>query len=875
MDVQAETLDGDFLVTLLSGDGTKACILGLSSVTHNGGADLVTHDWTADLTVQPSCEALAGTDARVAISFDPFQKVDLAGRAALDTSHITDGIDLVKAFELPATNCPSCATPIPVEASPGRDVELTSMELDRAVAVIEVRADERPALTGAQLRADNDDPDLTAENFPDVVPAARAPISTTPSFSVQTALRVYGLGDEEKVEDGALELSLQIRPLPGGIGSETVPSDARDWLPLYTETDSEGRAGDQPTAEELLKQYLDRIVGPQEASKGSPVFIRKEPYDAIIKGVWHEVVEFQVQACVSADFAEAPGAEDNNCASLPLVVLQRLRSPNEVTGFVGTSTVTNANGTTGVLTVKRTTNPLSYPVAGFIGLGVNFEQYFGVSTGVSSENVLGRRLASSDHVGSAFMANQFSFGLNLDFQPFGGPWFLNMLSFTLDQFDYRNDIRNEYRRSPTDPDMKNGDSWDYRIRVFGISMNPEWSQGYPIAYGDFTGANALEADSLLDSMTTLKNALDSGGSIIPTMELSFSVPIPYISIDFEIGVVGILAVGTVGIDVSQSTIGKKGYDPAFNSSPSACDVAEKLIDPARPQTCVALVAHSTPLNLAAAQGECVSRGGSLATFRDLIDVGLRTPEAVQSAISGILTNRRTRPSWFGHSAINRRETCFPTGRTITAPTDPLMWQHVYLRDTCRDRPAGAEGNESWEPGQPSLGTQTNNSRVLGGTGTWPAYANMDSYMRWNGQLRAASESLELYGELCAGLPNSTTDSVVMTSHMRPRFALGLAAEASVGSGCNSLGVNLTVNLIDLGVLVDDELTATYFPQVERIGAKLKSSSKMDVQTLSGSFTAAARLACITLAQWSPSWAGFVLYDREIEPETTAYSKISR
>ncbi|MBI4821634.1 MAG: hypothetical protein HY791_35560 [Deltaproteobacteria bacterium] len=861
LELEGERLTADLLFSLFNADGSKGCVLGVERVEHSGGDAPVTHRVTSRLTVQPSCEDLAGSSARVVVSFDPFQAIDVAGRARVDTAALPDVNALVKTFELPTTDCPSCANTIPVESSPGRDVELSVLSLDRAASVLEIPIDGRLAVTRAQLQADH--PELPPEAFPDAdIPAVSPPHSTLPSFTAAATYRVYGLGAEDELDDGDLQLVFRIRPLARGIGSETVPPEKADWLPLYTQIETEGRAGEEPTVEELLEQYLEKLVGPHEATKSSPLFVRRETFDEIVKGAWQNVTEFEIQGCVNPQFVEAPGAEGNNCASVPAILLRRTRTPDEITGVAGTSTSALPNGTVGVREVKRESHPLMVGVFGPLGPSVNFEQYFGISTGQESENVFGRRLQRTNTVGAAFMATQFSFGLTLDLGPSGGPWQLNVLSFVLDQFDYREDIEIERTHA-----SGNGDSWDYRMRVFGISMAPEWSQGYPIDHGTFEA----EADDLFLELVSISNAFSQTPprvvTIPPSLEISIDVPLPYVSVDLEIASAGIFARGTIGLDPSRSQIGKEGQS-ADTFQPNPC--AGSVIGRRNGRCADAIPNPDGPVNLDDANTVCRSLGGRLATARGLEDYGVQTAADFTNLVIPQLAGTS---AWLGYSAINRSELCYPSGRTVPAPTDPGMWRDFELRNVCDDRPRPVS-NLVWAANEPRPGTSVSNPRVATTGPAWPSWPKTEACVS-NGFVRAVARDVLLDRQVCIEVPDGQRHVVKMTSEMRPRIALGLSAQASIGAGCNLGSIDLSVNLIDVGVVVSDELEVTYVPDTKLVASKLTTGSNMDIRTLSGSFEILVKLACLYLVNFSPGWSGLQLYGEEISPQTTTFNSVTR
>ncbi|MBI2375811.1 MAG: hypothetical protein HYV07_17575 [Deltaproteobacteria bacterium] len=854
--ILGQTFDGYAVISLLNGG--KGCVLAARPLHHTGSAEARTISIAADAIVQPSCESLMGSDAQIAITFDPFQTVELEGRALVDTTSLTDPIELVKLFRVTSAS----EVTVAVEASPGRDVEMTAFSLDRAAAVLEIPVGDRPGMTAAEVQALF--PDDPPELHPDAIPAAVSPRSTFPNFSATAALRVFGLGAAEEIDEGDLELAYRIRPLPGGIGAESVPDVARGWLPLYSEIQSEGRAGEEPTVEELLTDYLDKLVGPFQSSKQSPLFVRKEAVAAMVVGGWREVAEFEVEGCLRPKFDEAPNSNGNNCASVPVVIIRKFRTPDDATGLARTSTQT-APGFSGpgIVELKRSTNALFS--SGIIFPSATYTQVAGISSGLSMENVFGRLLRDNPD-GAAYLGARFDLGLTVDLSPIGGPWTLPVVSAAVDQMEYR-----------TDGGVFGGsDSYSIRKLLFSISLLPDF--GVPIPTRDVGVQTTLAGPDLEEGIGAVVpvNPIYS-----PTLDFVVSLPIPGLTVEvpglFE---AGLYVTGTFGFDGAQAEM-TKTLQSAGDANPCSSSAVSSR---SASSTCVALIELPAPTNLAGASAECRARGGALATFRDL-QVSNTPATTPSQAVSQLRAANLLRPNifafapnsgaWIGHHWTFRNATCglqeaFPAAA-------PGAWGD--RRDFCSPGPTVA--NILWQGNSTTsiegVGPKVQFPRPFPYSGLASTWPNLDTEINAQGLAVPANDSKLNRGVYCSIPSAGTSDTIEMTMLVRPRIALGLTLGVHVGveADCWAADYGMLLNLLDAGYVERNKLRVSYFPSRTSVSGLLTSSTVADLRVLSGFLGGYINTSCFRLKTWGESWSGFQLYGSIINPDSNYFNVTTR
>jgi hypothetical protein len=277
------------------------------------------------------------TDVKAWVAFDPFDHTNLAGRT-LTVGADSTLADYLQQSRLPLTGCTSeteahaenCETALELQASPGRDVVMTSSKLSSTVAVLELLAFV-PEYTETTMTDDDG-------NVIDLVqPEPLKPLSTSPHFIVNADLKVFGLDGSagDAVEDGALALNFAIRPLVLSADETDLPAELRDWLPLFAEVQDEPRAGEEPTINLLEEEFMKSMVGSQALVRTSPIFITGDAEFMIGRGSWADFDLFELRVCAAADFAEAGVDEDataNNCVITPVVVLRKVVTDNPVMG---------------------------------------------------------------------------------------------------------------------------------------------------------------------------------------------------------------------------------------------------------------------------------------------------------------------------------------------------------------------------------------------------------------------------------------------------------------------------------------------------------------------------------------------------------------
>ncbi|MBI4818992.1 MAG: hypothetical protein HY791_22160 [Deltaproteobacteria bacterium] len=855
LEVRAQSFHAYALVSLFSTDGSQGCVLGSQILENSKAEEATSHSFTKVFLLQPSCEALVGGEATLAISFDPFQAVELEGRADVDTSALKDPLDLARLSRLES----SIEAKVAVLASAGRDVDLVALSLSKAAAVLEIPAGDRPGLTAAELQALF--PDDPPEAHPDGIPAAVSPRSTLPNFSADASLLVYGMRADEEIQEGDLELSYDIRPLAGGIGFESTAPEAREWLPLYTELQSEGRAGDEPTVEELLTDYLGKLVGPTEVTKGSPLFVRKEAMAAMVVGAWKNVLEFEVRACVKPQFDEEPNAEGNNCGSVPIVIVRKLRTPDDASSLANTSTQSAAGfASPGIVELKRTTYPLAS--SGFVGPVLFYDQVAGISSGLSSENVFGATHDMSAD-GSAFLAARMSLGVGIDFSPLMGPWNIPFISVAMNQFDYR-----------TQNGLTAIDSFGVRKLLFGQNLLPftsfPWAMDSVGVQRTYDGIKIENAMALITPVNPIYS---------PTLDFAVNVYLPapyYVSApeDDPFVEAGLFVTGSFGLDAAQAELSKTVNALA---TPNPCATANRVVS-SRPaaSTCNVLVGFDTPRTLAEATNECLALGGALTTFQDLASSTTPALNATQvtTQVAAVAGPSGITDAWFGHHFGNGEPGC-PGFSDPFPATSPGSWSNRRVFCGNFNSPAPWQGGSA--SNIPNVGPRLQYPRPFPFSGLVSTWPNLSSKFNQSGFLVPANDSTRAGGAYCTIPSSGTSDSVTMTMVARPKISVGVGLTAAIGSesDCNNFRLTLQLDLINIGVLETNELRVSYFPSRKVVSGLLKSKTVNDVRTLSGSVGGALNALCIRWWSDGYGWNGFSLVSNVINPESTTFNYVTR
>jgi hypothetical protein len=332
LDVQGEAFRSEVVVGLESADGAVACTLGaiqIDAPDHPAGSDPL--QLSKELLVQSPCASLAGqSGVRVWVSFDPFDKVNVAGRPPIPAAESLSA-EFFRPSRLDLTNCKgpashpdTCATALDVNASPGLDLSLRRLTLDSSVAVVHTRF--RPDET-----VPADDPD--AQGLEPATPAPFDPeygLPTAPQFSVSTEMLLYGAttaAGSPALGDDQVSLKFALRP-DRARAPDGLPDEIYDWVPLSVErqTLSEGTKDGTPSVslERLQEQFVRSIASATVLHKDSPVFIDGAARQRVLT-LRDKVRNYELQACAVPRFAEGswePDAAANNCVTLPVVVLE-------------------------------------------------------------------------------------------------------------------------------------------------------------------------------------------------------------------------------------------------------------------------------------------------------------------------------------------------------------------------------------------------------------------------------------------------------------------------------------------------------------------------------------------------------------------------
>ena len=286
VDVTGEDFSGDVLVGLTDGEGV-GCILGAMELAHSGETSETTLD--QEFFVGSACAPLVGRDdVELFAAFDPWEETSYAARP--DATGAASMFEAVHANALDVADCEACDVATAVAESPGQDAQLRELGLDTTVAVLDVSADPEVDVPGT---------------------------GGAPHFAVSNRLRVTGLDKGESMGAEAVGMQYRIRPLPGTDAHAELDANAQQFVTLLSRRGEDFRALAPVDA-----------TGQIDHAGAAAVYIADEARTMMSHGAWADVEEFELEACVVTDFDEAvfageSGARDNNCGTLPVVVVRR------------------------------------------------------------------------------------------------------------------------------------------------------------------------------------------------------------------------------------------------------------------------------------------------------------------------------------------------------------------------------------------------------------------------------------------------------------------------------------------------------------------------------------------------------------------------
>jgi hypothetical protein len=271
---------------------------------------------------------------RVWVSFDPFDKVRLAGRPPIPVpEQISPAFFLPSRLDLagckgPMSHPESCATSLEVKASPGVDLSLQRLTLDSSVAVVQTRF--KP-----DTKVNPEDPEL--QGLEVGVPEPFDPnlgLTTVPHFRVATELAVHGWNAAGgPVPGDQVSLKFALRPDPARAPSD-VAGELLDWMPLVVERQTlvEGSKSGQtkPQIERLQEQFVRSLSSATVLHKESPVFLDSTAQQRV-ELLSDKVRHYELKVCAVPRFEETSWEEDatsNNCTTMPVIVLhEREKDP--------------------------------------------------------------------------------------------------------------------------------------------------------------------------------------------------------------------------------------------------------------------------------------------------------------------------------------------------------------------------------------------------------------------------------------------------------------------------------------------------------------------------------------------------------------------
>jgi hypothetical protein len=339
LDLVGEAIRTEVVVGLESADSAVTCVVGaipIESGRRPEGSSPV--KLSAELIVQPECAALQGqTGVRTWVSFDPFEKTRVVGRAPIPIPQQLSPeffrpsrLDQA-ACKGPVTHADTCATNLEVKPSPGLDLTLRQLSLDSSVAVVHTRFKPDYSFDPEAPENNNETPGA----LPPFDPEQGLP--TIPQFRASTELLLHGSDAAGGLTLGGDQVSLTfaLRPDPSRTPAD-FPEQLLEWMPLSVEkqTLAEGSKGGEPsiTMERLQEQFLRSLSSATRLHKESPVFIDGAARERVLQ-LQDQVRHYELKVCAVPRFTEASWEQDpsaNNCVTMPVVVLhQQLQTPQE------------------------------------------------------------------------------------------------------------------------------------------------------------------------------------------------------------------------------------------------------------------------------------------------------------------------------------------------------------------------------------------------------------------------------------------------------------------------------------------------------------------------------------------------------------------
>lgn len=380
LEVKGEAFMSHLVVGMRSKDGKKTCVIGYWDITHNGGKDsdklaaaaqstdgkaaevkVEAQEMTLskDFFVQPGCALLDGeTEATTWMSFDPFHRVELAGR---DTPgepkekglKPADAESFIQKAELSLKDCKAgaesshpdtCETKLIVRKSAGKDVVMNAVSLGSTIAIVDVV--EPAAIPGGatQVTINGTQVDVAAGD----PKKYKANVPTTPHFTANAETVVWGHDGsaEGGIEEGEVSISYSIRPVIIEDEDLNLPKEvSSDWLPLLEEVAEESKAGEGLTIKQLEKVFLSSLVGRTKYNVTAPLYITGKTYDNIAMGVWSNYNLFELRGCAKAAFVEdgIGNPYANNCKIHEVAVLRR-HVKASYDGHVSANTTKDSSG---------------------------------------------------------------------------------------------------------------------------------------------------------------------------------------------------------------------------------------------------------------------------------------------------------------------------------------------------------------------------------------------------------------------------------------------------------------------------------------------------------------------------------------------------
>jgi|GEM_PF-3902225 len=559
-------------VSLDTPDGEQGCVIGSFPVAHiapfdSGGVQQVSepraYDLTATFAVPEACAPVSGRDDLVLrVSFDTFATTEYAMRVeppgladtvepSLWEMTLASPLD-ASACEAPGTSHPdTCDVPIEVLPSPGLDVELASLELVNSVGL---------------LRYSSPIPGSTEP--PPEIPGGR-------HLSATVNVQSWGYPDDVEHDPDSLALTAELRPVPGGQGTDGLAGEDLGWVPMHLRSAPAGGGDGYDLGEYHAFGEVPHTV---PHYRDLDLDFAGDIHDMLVDGVWADIVEFTLRVCVLSEEEQADlgGTEyDDDCLSKQVIVVRHHETHdiNELS--------INVDGLGGE--DARDFGPES-------GLHESYGKHWSIEKGNRDSAYFGAGAGWSIGTSRGLQAHSI-----IDRVPFAaarggwagaGAWaeavFFNQVITFFEVGTYLLDYTDQT------------DIFHLRATLFGIHKVPRLPGGWELPDG------VLMLNDLLNLM---------GGSY--EAEFTFDWPIPNYAVKAEVpcGSVkaGAFVVLTAGMDPFETTLTKSSNAPGG----SACDDPEGLGSVPWGDHCTVVYDLVWPLSRADAVEFCTARGGAL------------------------------------------------------------------------------------------------------------------------------------------------------------------------------------------------------------------------------------------------------------------------